>query len=52
MVILRLAARITAVASHAQGSSGADIEKNTVPMSRSKTTPKRSRISVLSRSLS
>ncbi len=52
MAILRLTAKTTAVASHAHGSSGAAIEKNTVMMSRSKTQPKRSRILVRSRSLS
>jgi len=31
---IRLAARVTVVASHAHGSLGADIEKNMVPMSR------------------
>jgi hypothetical protein len=39
MAITRLAARVAVVASHAQGSLGADIEKNTVMMSRARTTP-------------
>jgi hypothetical protein len=52
MAILRLVAKIAVVASHANGSPGADIEKNTVIMSRSKTMPKRPSILVRSRSLS
>ena len=52
MAILRLVAKIAVVASHANGSPGADIEKNTVIMSRSKTMPKRPSVLVRSRSLS
>src|SRR5215210_6410386 len=52
MAILRLVAKTTVAASHANGSFGADIEKNTVTMSRSKTIPKRPSILVRSRSLS
>jgi hypothetical protein len=52
MVMLRALAKTTAVASSAHGSSGAEIEKNTVIMSRTKTVPKLPSILVRSRSLS
>jgi len=39
MANIRLAARVTVVASHVHGSLGADIEKNNVTMSKTKTTP-------------
>jgi hypothetical protein len=48
---MRLTAKATVVASHAHGSFGADIEKNTVIMSKANTTLKRSRILDRSRSL-
>ena len=36
---MRVAARVAVVASHAHGSFGADVEKNTVTMSNTRTTP-------------
>jgi hypothetical protein len=51
MAITRMAAKTSETANRGHGSAGADIEKNTVMMSRSKTVPKRSRILVRSRSL-
>jgi hypothetical protein len=44
MATMRLAAKATVVASHAHGVLGADIEKNTVIMSNTRTMLKRSRI--------
>jgi len=39
MATVRLAARVAVVASHAHGSLGAEIEKNTVIMGNTSTTP-------------
>ena len=50
MASMRVAARVAVVASHAHGSSGADMEKNTVTMSNARTTPKWSLIRDHSRS--
>jgi hypothetical protein len=40
MASMRVAARVAVVASHAHGSFGAEMEKNTVTMSNARTTPK------------
>ena len=40
MATVRLAARVAVVASHAHDAFAADIEKNTVTMSNTRTTPK------------
>ena len=50
MATVRLAARVAVVASQAHGSLGADIEKNTVIKSSTRTTPNRSRTRDRSRS--
>ena len=50
MATMRVAARAAVVASHAYGSLGADIEKNTVIMSNTRTRPNWSRIRDRSRS--